>query len=64
MTDLDLDAIEQQARRGIELFPDHDPYRVTGISAGYALDLVAEIKRLRGEAERLRAELVDSRNAW
>lgn len=50
MSDLDLDAIEQRARRGIELFPDHDPYRVTGISAGYALDLVAEIRRLRGAA--------------
>ena len=61
MSDLDLDAIEQQARRGLELFPDHDPYRVTGISAGYALDLVAEIMRLRDEVaevrERIAAEI-------
>ena len=66
MSDLDLDAIEQQARRGLELFPDHDPYRVTGISAGYALDLVAEIMRLRDEVaevrERIAAEIMRLRD--
>lgn len=49
MTDIDLDAIVAKAQRGIELFPDHDPHRISGISAGDALDLIAEVERLRAE---------------
>lgn len=58
--ELDLDAIRAQAQRSLDLFPDHDPYRVTGISAGYALDLLDEIQRLRAQVDEARTTASDT----